>query len=268
MPVVPHRSEVIPAQRRNLILDLIRKKGVISVHELAETIGVSLPTIRRDLNWLARTGTIQRSHGGASLNSPPGTTFEPDAHTSATLAQKEKAAIARLAAQRLKAQQSVLFDSSSTVYEVARQVAKSKIKLTAVTNDIRIAELLAAAPAVHLVVSGGACRPGSYTLLGEPGLSFLQSLHVDVAVMGIHAVHDSAFCDTSLEVAYAKRRMAAAAKQVIVVADGSKFGQVAFFDAFEVGPKFEVITDRPLAPDICGSLEKTGARVTHVGEQT
>jgi DeoR family transcriptional regulator of aga operon len=265
MTVAQNKSAIIPAQRRNSVLDMIRKKGVISVHELSDTIGVSLPTIRRDLDWLAKTGAIQRSHGGATLKAAPGTTFEPDYHIASGIAREQKTTIGKLAAGKLHDHQSVIFDSSSTVYEAARQVVEKGLKLTAVTNDIRIGELLAGSPAIHLLVSGGSLRPGSYTLIGEPGTSFLRGLHVDVALMGIHAINRSACCDTSLEVAYAKRYMAAAAKQVIVLAHAAKFGQVAFFDAFDVDDKFEIITDRPLAPAMQRTLEEKGATVTIAG---
>lgn len=262
MPVAPQKSDVIPVQRRNLILELIRQKGVVSVHELSETLGVSLPTIRRDLDWLAKSGAVQRSHGGAALKSAPGTTFEPDYHVSSLTAREEKTTIGKLAADRLQENQSVIFDSSSTVYEAAYQVVETGLKLTAVTNDIRIGELFAGCPSIHLLVSGGSLRQGSYTLVGEPGTSFLQRLHVDVAVMGIHAISGPSCCDTSLDVACAKRYMVAAAKQVIILADASKFGQVAFYEAFDVNPKFEIITDRPLDPVIHRGLVKKGATVS------
>jgi len=267
MNVAQEKADIIPAQRRNLILELLRQKGVISVHELSDTIGVSLPTIRRDLDWLAKTGAVQRSHGGAALKTTPGTTFEPDYHIASKIAREEKATIGRLAADRLQDNQSVIFDSSSTVYEAAIQVVEKGLKLTAVTNDIRIGELLAGNPSIHLLVSGGSLRPGSYTLIGEPGTSFLRGLHVDVALMGIHAINQSSCCDTSLDVAYTKRYMAAAAKQVIVLAHASKFGHVAFFDAFDVDDKFEFITDRPLAPAIRRTLEEKGATVTIAGNR-
>ena len=265
MAVGHKKSDIIPAQRRNLILELIRQKGVISVHELSDITDVSLPTIRRDLDWLANTGAVQRSHGGATLKTPPGTTFEPGHHIASRIAMAEKAAIGKLAADRLRNNQSVIFDSSSTVYEAAYQVVEKGLKLTAVTNDIRIGELFAGHPSIHLLVSGGSVRPGSYTLIGEPGTSFLRSLHVDVALMGIHAVNDISCCDTSLEVAYAKQYMVAAARQVILLADASKFGQVAFFDAFDVHDKFEIITDRPLASSIHKGLTEKGAKVTVAG---
>ena len=265
MNVAQHKVDIIPAQRRNFILELLRQKGVVSVNELSDTIGVSLPTIRRDLDWLAKTGDVQRSHGGATLKTTPGTTFEPDYHIASRIAREEKATIGKLAADRLQDNQSVIFDSSSTVYEAAYQVVEKGLKLTAVTNDLRIGELLAGNTSIHLLVSGGSLRPGSYTLIGEPGTSFLQGLHVDVALMGIHAINRSSCCDTSLEVAYAKRYMAAAAKQVIVLAHASKFGHVAFFDAFEVDDKYEIITDRPLAPALRRTLEEKGATITIAG---
>jgi DeoR family transcriptional regulator of aga operon len=265
MPDTQQKTDIIPAQRRNLILELIRQRGVASVNELSDTIGVSPPTIRRDLDWLAKTGAVQRSHGGATLTSSQGTTFEPESYVSSRIARKQKKAIACVAINRLRDNHSVIFDSSSTVLELAYQVVKKGVKLTAVTNDLRIGELLGGSPSIHLLVSGGALRPGSYTLVGEPGMRFLQRLHADVAVMGIHAINGSACCDTSLEVAYAKRYMVAAAKQVIVLADATKFGQVAFYDAFEIDARFEIITDRSLDPATHGLLEKLGAVITIAG---
>ena len=262
MTTTHHKSDIIPAQRRNVILDMVRQKGVISVKELSDSTGVSLPTIRRDLDWLAKTGALERSHGGATLKSAPGTTFEPEYHVASRLARKEKAFIGKLAADRLRDNQSVIFDSSSTVYEAARQVVERRLTLTAVTNDIRIAELLAGNPSVNLIVSGGSRRPGSFTLIGEPGTSFLRNLHVDIALMGIHAITDASCSDTSLDVAYAKRYMVAAAKQVIVLADASKFGHAAFFDAFDVDDKYEIITNRSLAAPLIQNLKNKGARIT------
>jgi DeoR family transcriptional regulator of aga operon len=265
MTVAQKKTDVIPAQRRNLILELIRQKRVFSVHELSESIGVSLPTIRRDLDWLSKTGAVQRSHGGATLKTTPGTTFEPDYQIASRIAREKKAIIGKVAADRLQDNQSVIFDSSATVYEAAYRAVEKGLKLTAVTNDIRIAELLAGSASIHLLVSGGALRPGSYTLIGEPGTSFLQNVHVDVALMGIHAVNNSSCCDTSLDVAYAKRYMVAAAKHVVLLADATKFGQVAFFDAFDVDDKFEIITDRPLVSSVHRALTEKGAKVTIAG---
>ncbi|MEJ2638010.1 MAG: DeoR family transcriptional regulator [Desulfosarcinaceae bacterium] len=80
MTQTPKKPDIIPAQRLNPILELIRQKGGITVHELSDMTGVSLPTVRRGLDRLAKTGAVERSRGGATLKNPPGTTHEPDAH--------------------------------------------------------------------------------------------------------------------------------------------------------------------------------------------
>jgi len=263
MTVTQKKADLIPAQRRHLILELIRRTGVISVHDLAASTEASLPTIRRDLDWLARSGAIQRSHGGASLKTAPGTTFEPDFHITSRVAREEKTRIGRCAAERLRDGQSVIFDSSSTVYEAAYRAVEKGLSLTAVTNDLRIGELLAGCPSIRLLISGGTLRPGSYTLCGEPGTSFLQEVHVDVALMGIHAITaDSSCCDTSLDIAYAKRSMVAAAESVMILADATKFGQVAFYRAFDIDSRCEIVTDRPLPAAIEDNLAARGAPVT------
>jgi DeoR family transcriptional regulator of aga operon len=261
------KTDIIPAQRRQLILELIREKCIFSIHELADATGVSLPTIRRDLDHLARIGLIERSHGGATLKAPHcGTTFEPDYHTAANTARKEKSKIGRLAADRLKDNQSVIFDSSSTVFEAAQRVVEKGLQLTAVTNDIRISDLFASNSSLELIVCGGTLRPGSFTLVGEPGMTFLRQMHADVAVMGVHGIKGSVCCDTSLEIAYIKRHMVAAAQKVMVLADSSKFDQVAFYDAFDMDERFEIITEKNIAPGLRNVMERAGARVICAGQ--
>ena len=261
------KPDIIPAQRRNLILELLRKKGVLSVNELSNSTGVSHPTIRRDLDWLEKAGAVERSHGGATLKPPPGTTFEPDHSIAARMAREEKILIGQLAVERLKDNQSVIFDSSSTVMQAARLAAERGLQLTAVTNDIRISEIFSTCSNLRLIVCGGTLRPGSFTLVGEPGTSFLRQLHVDVAIMGIHGLHGSSCSDTSLDVAFTKRYMVAAAQKILVLVDSSKIGQIAFFDAFNIDERFEILTDRPLPPAMQKLIEEKGATITNGGEK-
>lgn len=257
------KPHIIPAQRRKLILDLIRQKDALSVHELAGEIGASPPTIRRDLDWLAKAGTIERSHGGAVIKEFTSTTYEPDQQISANMAREEKASIGALAVDQLKNHQSVIFDSSTTVYEAAQLASQKQLQLTAVTNDLRISQLFNDSSTTRLIVCGGTLRPFSYTLTGEPGTSFLQQLKVDIAIMGIHALNNGICYDTSLEISYIKRYMVQAAERVLLLADASKFDEVAFFEAFRLDERMEVITDSPPPPSIERSIRERGAKITH-----
>lgn len=237
------RVEMIPAKRRALILERLRREGAAAIHELAEAVGASPSTVRRDLEQLEREGVIERTHGGAQLQSAALATFEPEIAVAREAARAEKAAIAAAVADDLVPGQSVIFDASTTVLAVARAVAARRLALTAVTNSLAVAQVLAEVPEVRLVVPGGTVMPRTLALVGEPGETFLRGLHADVALLGTHAVTGTTLTETSLEVAAMKRAMIAAARRVIVLADGSKFGSPAFCTICEATEIGEIVTD-------------------------
>lgn len=255
-------KKIIPAQRRHHILDLLRQGESLTVQELSGLLGVSLATVRRDLDEMGHKGLVERTHGGAVLTVAQGTTFEPPYAVASREALPEKQAIARAAVDSLKDGQSVILDSGSTVMELARCILHKNLRLTVVTNDILLTALLSPCSAIRLIVPGGTLRCGSPTLLGEPGLGFVQSLNVDTAYIGIHAVNGRKLCDTSIEVALMKRRMVASAGRAVLLADSSKFGRTAFFEACDIGDFAEVVTDQKLRPDLAAQYEEMGLRLT------
>lgn len=254
--------DLIPAQRRALMLDLIRGRNGASIAELAEHLAASESTVRRDLDYLTEQGYLERSHGGAMVKDTPRTTFEPQYEIGSLTHQAEKAAIGAAAAALVEPGQSVIFDSSSTVLEAARAVAQRAIPLTAVTNDLNIASALAAQPSIRVVVPGGTVRPGSFSLIGEPGMDFLAGLHVDLALIGIQALAGLKLADSSIEIAAVKRRMIDAARETVLLADSSKFGQTSFREVCDLSRVNRVITDDGLAARDRKALDKAGLAVT------
>ena len=240
---------MIAAQRRGLILDQVRRKGGVSIGDLADSVGVSLSTVRRDLDYLTREGYLVRSHGGALLAEAQRTTFEPERAIGLHVAQRAKLAIGRRAAELVESGQSVIFDSSSTVLAAAKAVAERRVKLTACTNDVAIAAELGQGDGIQVVVLGGSMRQGSPTLVGEPGQSFLDRLHADIAFIGIHSLARLRLTETSLEVAGMKQRMIASAAHVVVLADSSKFAHVAFCEVCPLERVHTIVTDSELAPE-------------------
>lgn len=255
-------GKIIPAQRRHRILDLLRQGESLTVKDISGLMGVSLATVRRDLDEMGRKGLVERTHGGAVLTAAQGTTFEPPYAVSSREALPEKEAIARAAVESLNDGQSVILDSGSTVMELARCILHKGLRLTIVTNDILLAGLFSNSAGVRLIVPGGTLRVGSPTLLGEPGLGFVQSLNVDAAYIGIHAIDGRRLCDTTIEVALMKRRMVAAARRTVLLADSSKFGRTAFCEACDIGDVAEVVTDRKLSPEVAARYEDMGLTVT------
>ncbi|MFO1035676.1 MAG: DeoR/GlpR family DNA-binding transcription regulator [Geminicoccaceae bacterium] len=249
---------MIAAQRRALILERVRQQGGAAIVDLADVVGVSASTVRRDLDYLMREGYLERRHGGALLAEPERTTFEPRQDIGAHMARSAKVAIGRRAAALLEPGQSVLFDSSSTVLEAARAIAGAGLRLTACTNDLGIAMALTAADCARILVLGGSVRPGSLTLTGDPGQSFLDHLHADVALVGIHSLARGRLSETAIEVVAIKRRMIESAARVVVLADSSKFSHPAFCDVCELNRISMVVTDSGIAGDARALLEEQG----------
>jgi DeoR family transcriptional regulator of aga operon len=252
---------MIAAQRRALILEELRREGAGSIIALADKIGVSPSTIRRDLEFLTEGGYIVRSHGGALLKEPHRTTFEPEPEIGAHVARAAKEAIGAYAASMVEDGQSVIFDSSSTVLEAAKVVAARRVRVTACTNDAGTALVLARAETLQLVVLGGTVRRGSLTMIGDPGVSFLERLHADVAFIGIHSLVAGRLSETSIDLSAMKQRMIACATRSVVLADSSKFRHPAFCDVCDVTAVHTVITDSGLAESERLRLAESGVEV-------
>ena len=258
------RPELIPAQRRAIVLDHMRQRGAASIQELSDALGISLSTVRRDLEHLEERGYLERSHGGALIQKRLQSTFEPEAAISAQLFRAEKSAIGQAAALTLRAGESVIFDSSSTVLAAARACVERDLSLTAVTNDLGIGQALAGSPKIRVVVLGGTVRAGSLTMVGEPGQDFLANLSADVAFIGTHAVSGASLTETSLEAAAMKRAMIAAARRVVLLADSSKFQPAAFCRICDVTAIHEIITDQRADPVEIDRLRDLGVAVSVV----
>jgi DeoR/GlpR family transcriptional regulator of sugar metabolism len=163
--------------------------------------------------------------------------------------------------ETLRDGQSIVLDSGTTVIELARKISEKKIRLTVVTNDLLVASILSTSPNIKLIVPGGELRPGSYTLLGEPGLSFISNLHVDAAYIGIQAITENHLCDTSTEVCKMKRYMVAASSQTILLSDSSKFGKTAFFNACDITDIDLIITDPNLSEQLAEYYREKGVKI-------
>jgi DeoR family transcriptional regulator of aga operon len=262
-PSRAHRSRVgmIPAERHARLLEILRIRRAASIHELTGLLGGSASTVRRDLEYLAERGALTRSFGGAALNETAASTFEPDAEIAEHLEHAEKQIIGRYAARLIVPDQSVIFDSSSTVLEAARAFAESSVPATAVTNDLGIARVLGSARDVRVVVLGGTVRPRSGTLLGEPAERLLRELHVDLALLGTHAITGDVLTETSLDVARVKRAMITTARRTVVLADHTKFREPAFATICTANEVSAVITTRKAGRAALSQLRETGIEV-------
>jgi DeoR/GlpR family transcriptional regulator of sugar metabolism len=256
------RVELLPAKRRALILEHLRRGGSASIQELADAIGGSQSTVRRDLEHLTDKGYLERTHGGAHLLQPPRATFERESPVNAEMRHLEKVAIGREAAKRLSPGDSVIFDGSSTVMEAVRAAAERSLQLTVVTNSLEIGLFSSHVPSWRVIMPGGTIRSGFEYLVGNPAEEFMKSLHADLCMVGASAVTGTLVTDNSLEVASLKRAMISAARKTILLVDSSKFTVPGFCSLCDVSRLDEVITDKAIPAEAIAPLNSTDRKIT------
>ena len=258
-PSKKHGDKLLPTQRQSYILDVLAEQKVVNLHLLSERLGASFSTVRRDLDELVRRGVVERTHGGAMLaQSSQAWSEGPAEPTPSGNIRAAKESIGRFAATRIREGDSVVFDSSTTVLETARVVVESRLRITAVTNNIKIADLLATSENVRLIVPGGSRRAGTYVLSGEPGDSFFRRLHADIAFIGAQSASNGMLNDSRIESASAKRILIGAARTRILLIDSWKFGGPNFCDVAPLTEFEEIITDNALSEEQRRELERSG----------
>jgi DeoR family transcriptional regulator of aga operon len=253
---------LLPAQRRQHIVDFLHRHGAVTLQQLANALRVSLSTLRRDLDALSDEGIVDRTHGGALLRHQQYSTFEPEFSAALELSPQEKSLIGMAAAESLVPGQSVIFDSGSTVLECAKAVVARKVEILAVTNDIAIAQILGASPYVRVHVFGGQLRPASNTLIGEEVLAGARSIRADVLLFGAHAVTEGVVSETSSDVAAVKRALMQSATSRRLLVDSSKFRPRVFMSVCNVADLEEIITDDAAPRDEIERIRGAGVKLT------
>ena len=215
-----HRSA-----RLSAILDKLADGGSVSVTELSQALNVSPATIRRDLVMLEEQQLLGRMHGGAVGRA---VSYELPLRYKSVRYGEEKRRIAVEAAARVTEGMAVGLTGGTTATELARVLADRR-ELTIVTNALNIASELAIRPDLKLVVTGGVARSQSYELSGPIAEASLNGLNLDIAFIGVDGIEAGPGCTTYQEIeAHTNTVMIEQARRVVVVADGSKIGRVAF----------------------------------------
>ena len=228
------------SERVGAIVERLSASGSVSVAALASDLGASAATIRRDLEMLEDQRLLTRTHGGAVAQ---GVLYELPLRYKTARHQQEKRRIALAAAARVTDGMAIGLTGGTTTTEVARSLVDRQ-RLTVVTNALNIASELAIRPNLKLVLTGGYARPESYELVGPMAEQSLAGLNLDVAFVGADGVSVEAGLTTHHEVeAHTNLALIERAARVVVVADSSKIGKIAFAKICGLERVHELITD-------------------------
>jgi DeoR/GlpR family transcriptional regulator of sugar metabolism len=240
---------VLPAQRQARIVQRLQEDGFVEITALSAALDADASTIRRDLRELEQRGLARRTRGGA-LSGPASGEKDIPYEVKRIENMPAKQAIGSYAAAMIGEADAVLLDSGSTTFQIARTLRK-RDNISVVTNDLNVAMCLADSPGIQLVVTGGILLESVYTLVGPQTVAGLSGLHVERAFLGADAIHhEVGITNVTFVEVDVKRAMIAAAREVVVVADSSKFEHQALATVAALDDVDLIITDDGLDPAI------------------
>jgi DeoR/GlpR family transcriptional regulator of sugar metabolism len=253
------------AERRSRILAHVRTQGYASFREIAEVVGISESTVRRDLRAMAAEGLVSATRGGVSR---PGNGNEP-AERSAERATGdglagERAAIARRAAALVTDGSAILLGPGRSTLELARRLTGLG-SLTVVTNSVPVTTVLLDCEGIELVMVGGTLRRSIQAFVGpltEQGLQGLRGAQVFISGEGVTA--ERGLTTPNVFAAAADIALAAAARQVVVLADHTKIGRETMCQTVPSDRIDTLITTPGADPAALEELQSSGVDVVVV----
>jgi DeoR/GlpR family transcriptional regulator of sugar metabolism len=251
------KSIMLTAERRQFILDILRRDKKVLSSELSAVLKVSEDTIRRDLRELSESGFLQRVHGGALLASPAIASYADRQKQ----APKEKEAIARAAAKLVCANQVVILDGGTTTLQVARHLPLD-LQATVVTNSPPIAVALAEHPHIEVVMLGGQLYKKALVNVGAATVEALQMIRADLCMLGVCSLHPEVGISVpNLDEAYVKRAMIAGAAEVVGLVTAQKLDTAASYIVESIHKLSYLVTAPTVSNEMLTSYKALGLTI-------
>lgn len=252
-------GDLSTVQRRVWILNKLEETGQVDVISLSKALNVSEVTIRNDLKRLEQKHALIRARGGAFKIERVGMDF--------TLSDKnkqhneQKTRIGKAAAALIEEGDTIILDSGTTTLEITKNLSGIG-ELTVITNALNIASQLAEHPRINVIIPGGFLRKNSLSLIGTTAEESFKNYFCDklfLAVDGFSVVYG--LSTPNVEEAHLNKMMMSISKQVIVVADSSKFLKRSFAFIAPIADIDVLITDRGIPVEDQKKLESAGIKV-------
>jgi DeoR/GlpR family transcriptional regulator of sugar metabolism len=252
---------LLAVERRLKVLERLEADQAVEVSSLAREFGVSEMTIRRDLRRLDRDGFVRRTYGGATTRVVRAAgAFEVTQSARMLHHAREKRQIA-LRAVELTAGARVMFVGvGSTVEQFARLAAPRDSPLV-ITPSLVVASLLGTRK-VQVIMAGGMVRQDELSCVGPAAVELVQRYNTDIAVIGAAGVSARrGITDLDDQEAGVIRAALERTERIVVLADGSKFGDVALSTVVPIDQVSVVVTDPSADPLEVDRIEREGVEV-------
>ena len=248
-------------ERRQSLLDMLRKQPGLRVPELAQALDVSEGTVRNDLNALEEEGRLKRVHGGAVLH-------EQDQFQNNSFVRRykqntaAKLGIAQDAALLVKNGDSIFLDASSTDYYLARELSKRQ-ELRVVTNGFEVARELAENPTNNVILIGGVVNNNSSSVTGLLSERIIEEMSIEKTFLSCSGFSlERGMTEILLAEAQIKRKVIESSQQLFALVDSSKFGREDLTSFARPQKIAHLFTDHQLSIDWAAQLKQAGVEFT------
>ncbi len=244
--------------RQDNILMTLERNPALRVVQIAEELGVSTETVRRDLAELESLGRLSRTYGGAIKNT---NRFEPALSERLSLKVSERRAIAAEAVSRYATEEVLLLGGGATLIQFARALREVSRRITVITPAYPIAVELAANPIIEIVMLPGIFEPQEHITVGPDTLRAMDSYNVRTAIIGASGVSTEGVSEALLRAGEVYGAMVQKSEQTVVLADSDKFDKRALVLLTEWNAATTLVTDVAPQGALRTALDRGGAKV-------
>ncbi len=242
------------------IIDFLKENQTGTLAELAGLNGVSLDTVRRDLEQLEKSKMLRRVRGGAVYHNADITTHGVGVRSISH--KKEKQEIAELLSTRIVDGQAILLNSGTTCMEVAELLSERFYRLTVMTNSLPVIRILSRNQNFTIIIPGGIVDGQEEAICGEQCETDIRKYNLDMAILGVHAIDlEKGITDFRIHQEPIMRAMLESSRKKVVVADHSKFGKVSYVNICSLAEIDSIVTDSGLPEEIRRRYEDEGVDV-------
>jgi DeoR/GlpR family transcriptional regulator of sugar metabolism len=247
---------MLVAERRELLLRRLQADGKLIARDLAEELGLSEDSVRRDLRDLAGAGLCQRVYGGAV----PVSAALADYRSRETVEPESKHRVAARAVALIRPGDIVILDGGTTTLAVARALPMD-LAATVVTHSPTIAAALVDHPTIEILLLGGRIYKHSAVACGAATVEAAQAITADIFLLGVTGVHpDHGLTTGDPEEAAMKRALAARAADTYVLASAEKLGAVSPYKVLDLQAVTGIVTDATDG-DLIDKLRHQGPKI-------
>jgi DeoR family transcriptional regulator, glycerol-3-phosphate regulon repressor len=245
-----------PNPRQIILLNVVKSQGSVTVDELATQLGVTLQTVRRDVQKMAEDGLLARFHGGVRI---PSSTIQNIEHQQReSLNADGKTRIAKAVAAAVPNDCSLILNIGTTTEAIAKALI-NHTGLRVITNNLNVASILSVNPACEVIVVGGVVRTRDRGIVGEAAVEFIKQFKVDIAIIGISGIEtDGTLRDYDYREVKVSQAIISHAREVWLAADQSKFNRPAMVELARLSQIDKLFTDAKPPEPYPALLEEAG----------